>query len=459
MGETMTLTSETIAALAPDQASLKAAHKLIKPAKWPVLAKGDTQVWGECQGSGATPYRTVFDASDHGYKCTCPSRKFPCKHVLALMWLYIEDPGPFADGAVPDWVTDWLGRRRKASPATTSTSPEAKSLFAARMADPDAPVDPKTAARRKAAADKRAQATETLLLQAVQDLEHWMADQLSSGLGVFLDAAQERCRTIAARLVDGKAQALSGRLDELPARIAQLSGEAKLDAVVQEFGRLLLLCRAFAAAPKDPELRRLVTVSETREALLGLTDAPRKTGMWEVIGDQVATRRDGLVSQSTWLMRLGESPATFALLRDFFPASVGKRSSTFAVGERFQAEIAYYPARVPLRAVLAERSASDSAILPWPEVAADPMQAYAQVLQAAPWSGGRPLLLPPGRVGFDGKAPWWQASEGDLALPLKAAPPEHLAGSALHKTAALWDGTTLSMLAAQTDWGLLALDG
>ena len=80
----MSLTTNKITELAPDQASLNAAHKLMKPGKWPTLAQHGDLVWGECQGSGANPYRTVFDRSNAGYKCTCPSRKFPCKHVLAV---------------------------------------------------------------------------------------------------------------------------------------------------------------------------------------------------------------------------------------------------------------------------------------------------------------------------------------------------------------------------------------
>ncbi|MEL6520837.1 MAG: SWIM zinc finger family protein [Pseudomonadota bacterium] len=455
----MSLTTETITALAPDQASLKAANKLMKASKWPSLSKGETLVWGECQGSGANPYRTVFDATDHGYKCTCPSRKFPCKHVLALMWMYVEDPSPFSDNKVPDWVTDWLGRRRKTGPATKADSTERKSLVAARLAEPEKPVDPKVEARRKAAAEKRAQATQKSLLQAVQDLEQWLNDQVTTGLSAFLDDAGERCRTIAARLVDSKAQALASRLDELPARLMHLRGEARLDAVIQEFGRMVLICRAYAAAPEDPELRRIVTTSETREALLDLKDVPRKAGAWEVVGEQVATRRDGLVSQSTWLLLLDHEPATFALLLDFYPASLGKRTSAFSVGERFQAEIAYYPARQPMRAVLADRSGDVPGPLPWPEPATDPMQNYSAALQKAPWTSRLPLLLPPGRIGFDGKEPWWLADERATTLPLDTAPPDHLAGSALNRTVGLWDGTTFALLAAQTEWGSLSFNG
>src|SRR5215470_12875716 len=118
----MSLTLERIEALAPDQASLAAARKLLKPSSWPTLAEAEGLIWGECQGSGATPYRVVVSEADAGYKCTCPSRKFPCKHALALMWMRADKPSAFAPANVPEWVEDWLSRRRGS--ATTPSNPE-----------------------------------------------------------------------------------------------------------------------------------------------------------------------------------------------------------------------------------------------------------------------------------------------------------------------------------------------
>src|SRR5215475_3570963 len=119
------LSKDKIERFAPDQASLGAALKLVKPAKWPVLGgdAGTTLLWGECQGSGSAPYRVVLATADLGYKCTCPSRKFPCKHVLALMWQYCDGPQRFSESAAPEWVNDWLSRRRgKSSDAAAAVA-------------------------------------------------------------------------------------------------------------------------------------------------------------------------------------------------------------------------------------------------------------------------------------------------------------------------------------------------
>lgn len=452
----MALTTEKITELAPDQASLKAANKLMKASKWPALQSGSNLVWGECQGSGANPYRSVFDETDYGYKCTCPSRKFPCKHVLALMWMYVDDPAPFSDGTVPQWVTDWLGRRRKTTPAAAGSS-AGKNMSDAQKPEAEAKADPKAEARKQAAAAKRAQATQDALQGAVTDLEQWLDDQTRAGLGTFLNEASERCRTIAARLVDSKAQALASRLDELPAHLMSLRGEARLDALIQEFGRLVLICRAWASSPNDPELRRLVATSETRDNLLENPDAPRHSSVWEVVGERVSTRRDGLVSQSTWLLNLGDGPQ-FALLLDFFPASLGKRTNPFALGERFAAELAFYPGRTALRAVLAQRDPTPHPDAVWPTPQAMPMTGYVDTLALSPWISNWPLLLPAGHLAQAGGALWWQSDDTTTQLPLSNTPQDHIAGLPMTKATAIWNGMTLSILSAQSDWGLVNFD-
>src|SRR5882757_3771104 len=146
----MVLSLAKIEALAPDQAALDAARKLFKPAAWPTLACDDAGlVWGEAQGSGATPYRVVISEADAGYKCTCPSRKFPCKHSLALMWIRAEGKLAFATGSPPQWVNDWLSRRRGPSLATPAAGTASKASLALAVSSEQeaAAADPKTEAR------------------------------------------------------------------------------------------------------------------------------------------------------------------------------------------------------------------------------------------------------------------------------------------------------------------------
>jgi hypothetical protein len=453
----MVLSRSQIETAAPDQAALKAAAGLLKPAKWSGLGRSADHVlvWGECQGSGANPYRVVADVTDAGSRCTCPSRKFPCKHGLALMWMVADGARPPV-AEPPAWVAEWVGRRRKGTPPVTRGD-AAKNLDDATRPEPDAAPDPAAEARKAAAAARRAADTRAGLLAATEELDRWTADQLRTGLIGFLGEAGERCRRIAARLVDGKAGVLAARLDELPSRLLALPAPERPDAALVEFGKLVLLCRAFRAAPEDAELRREVAVTESREDLLADPDAPRCASAWEAVGEQVATRRDGLVSVSTWLMNLRESGPRFALLLDHFPASAGRRSAAFAAGDQFEATLAFFPARAPLRAAIVERGASLSPKQPWPEPGdADPLAAWLTRLEAAPWALLAPLLLPAGRIATERSgAAWWR--RGDIALPLDEQPPAVALGSRLHAACGLWSGGRLTLLAAQSEWGRLGL--
>jgi uncharacterized Zn finger protein len=157
---------KAIEQLATDQSSLKAAAGLAKPAKWSGVgvSRDGALLWGECAGSGANPYRVMADLRDLGNKCTCPSRKFPCKHVLGLLWLNAEAVVPFNPADTPAWVSDWLGRRRTGSgtakPASSVAATSEKDVQAAQLAEPEAVEDPKEVARHEAAAAKRSEDTD-----------------------------------------------------------------------------------------------------------------------------------------------------------------------------------------------------------------------------------------------------------------------------------------------------------
>lgn len=456
---------KSIEALAPDQASLSAASKLTKRSSWVRLERNVAQalIWGECQGSGANPYRTMADTGDQGYKCTCPSRKFPCKHSLALMWIEATAPQNFAEAETPEWVSDWVGRRRKGS---TTAQPRAASGDknigeAATQPEVVAPEDPAAAQRRAAQQLKRAENTRADNAAALDELDQWISDQLRLGLTGFIDAAGERCRRIAARLVDMKAAALAGRIDEIPSRLIALRGEERPEAAIRELGKLVLLAKAWRQSPDSPDLKRSISVSETRDQVLANPDAPQVTSSWEVLGEKIETRRDGLVSHSTWLLDVKADRPRFALLLDFYPASAGRRSQAFSAGERFDARLVFYPSPAPLRALVAERLGEAREALAWPvsDAVQDPLAGHAARQDLAPWEAESPVVLPPGAILRDDRgAAWWRAEHaGDIALPVAGDVPEPVYGIALEATAAIWNGARLELLAAQSPFGRLGL--
>ena len=98
----ITWTTEQVLALAPDPASAKAGKDLAgQRKKWANLGQDERAAWGECQGSGSKPYQTKIDLSEPAFSCSCPSRKFPCKHGLGLFLMLAQQPALFASGTPP----------------------------------------------------------------------------------------------------------------------------------------------------------------------------------------------------------------------------------------------------------------------------------------------------------------------------------------------------------------------
>ncbi|MES2945219.1 MAG: SWIM zinc finger family protein, partial [Pseudomonadota bacterium] len=186
---------EAVLALSPDDASTKAARGLVSPGKWPTLGGSDVAVWGECQGSGSKPYQTQVDVSGGGptFKCSCPSRKFPCKHGLALLLMQAQDASRFT-APEPAWVAEWLASRKERA--------EKKEIKAA---TPAAPLDPALAAKREGKRFDR-------MAAGAQELGLWLDDLARKGLASLSADSQNGASGMAARMVDAQAPGLGQRL-------------------------------------------------------------------------------------------------------------------------------------------------------------------------------------------------------------------------------------------------------
>src|SRR5215471_5065974 len=105
----MSLSLEQVLALAPDASAAAAGRKLGTPAPWQNLGGNDDAYWGECKGSAL--YQVRVARADLAAKCTCPSRKLPCKHTLGLLVLAATTPTALTGSQPPEWVMEWLMRR------------------------------------------------------------------------------------------------------------------------------------------------------------------------------------------------------------------------------------------------------------------------------------------------------------------------------------------------------------
>lgn len=91
----ISITEEFIETAAPNADAAKNGKALVLKSKFLKFHKtpDDTLLFGHCQGSGKEPYLCSADFAQPQspvYRCTCPSRQFPCKHSLGLLYAFLQ---------------------------------------------------------------------------------------------------------------------------------------------------------------------------------------------------------------------------------------------------------------------------------------------------------------------------------------------------------------------------------
>ncbi|MDD5273190.1 MAG: SWIM zinc finger family protein, partial [Methylovulum sp.] len=273
---------EQILALAPDSASITAAKTLGNVKTWPLLGFNDRAIWGECKGSGSKPYQTRIDLSGNAFKCSCPSRKFPCKHGLALYLLYSDDPQHFSQQPEePPWVAEWLSARHGQGAKAQKTPASNK------------PIDRK-------AQEKRQQQRDAQILQGLAELGLWLEDSVRIGFAELTLKPLRYWDGLAARMVDAKAPGLAARIRKLSALALQKGDNLNLFA--QEIARLHLLVKAYPHRDQLPaetcaDINQLIGVSLREEDVL---KTPAVNDEWLVLASRYS-EENALVTHEVWL--------------------------------------------------------------------------------------------------------------------------------------------------------------
>lgn len=364
-------------ALAPDSGSASAGQGLASASKWSSLGKSDRALWGLCQGSGKNPYQVRVDLSEPAFKCSCPSRKFPCKHGIGLMLLLAKNDKAIKLDAEPDWVTDWLAGR--------SERAEKKAEKAAAIAEK--PVDLEAQAARQAKRDARVR-------DGVAQCRVWLGDLARRGLAAAQTEPGSFWEQTAARMVDNQAPGLALFIRRI--RDAISSGEGWDRRSLDWMGRLHMVLAAaerFDALP--PELQSDVHTAlgrpQSKEEALG---QPPLADRWMVLG-QVTEEEDRLRTRRTWL--LGRSTARRALILDF-AAGTQPLDPSLVAGTEFDGELVFYPSARPLRAMVKDRSGATVAMQPLAQENAEPtiehaLAGFATALAKLPWLPRWPMVL------------------------------------------------------------------
>ncbi|HEY1052651.1 MAG TPA: SWIM zinc finger family protein [Prosthecobacter sp.] len=370
------LTSEQILALSPDDGSAKAAKGLLAPGKWPTLGHDEGAIWGECQGSGSKPYQVIIDVGGPSFKCSCPSRKFPCKHGLALYLLLAQKASSFTANTRPAWVEEWMAARQQRA----EKQAEKKAVPA------DAkPADPAAVAKRETKRLDR-------MITGARDLERWMADLVRHGISDLPTKPLTFWREAAARLVDAQAGGLAVMTRQLETAVS--SGDGWQQRALVQMGRMQLLTEAMQRLDSLPEALRQDVRSSAgwaadKDEVVAAND--RVEDVWQVLGVS-HDENEKLWERRVWLR--GIHSAQQALLLDF--SHGGRRfDHVFVPGMKVKAALAFFPSACPLRALLIDapvedKSSAQAAVVEtWDEA----LDSVAEMLGRQPWLQRLPVTL------------------------------------------------------------------
>lgn len=320
------LTTDQVTQLAPDAASVKAA-KGLGASKWVLLAQNDHAIWGHCQGSGKNPYQTAIDlSSDPAYKCSCPSRKFPCKHALALLFLFSEQTDKFTAQTPPDWVNTWLEKRLQ-----SQTTKAAK-------AENAAPIDPAAQQKRLAARLKKAS-------EGLNDLQLWLNDLLRNGLVQLRGDQQTRFNNMAKRMIDAQLPTIAGQLQKLaylpPNQAAEmLFGLSKLHLLSQSFQHIDTLDEHWQA-----EIYSRLGFPIAKESVLARAAV---MDTWFNIG-HTTLEIDRGEAHYYWLY--GANSQQFAFILDFVIRGAPAQTAPVLMGAQYAGELCFYDGVAQQRAL------------------------------------------------------------------------------------------------------------
>jgi hypothetical protein len=321
------LTEEQILALAPDDSSRKSGKELSNSSKWSNTGVNEKALWGECQGSGKNPYKTQVDLTKIAFKCSCPSRKFPCKHGLGVLLFYVRQKNQFATTESPAWVKEWIEKREEAAEKKTEKA--------------DKPVDEEAQAKRQ---QKRLKKVE----DGIGELQLVLKDIVRNGILNMPEKAQSLFGNLTKRMIDSQAQGLAVMTREL----AEMNyfRDNWQNNFLEQVVRLHLAATAFNHADTLP-----VAISEEVKNSIGFTQSTEEVKQQEGIQDEwfvlgkSTEQQEQLFVQRNWLM--GRQSGMYALILQFY-VRAQLPELNLAPGTTIEGELAFYKSICPYRAIV-----------------------------------------------------------------------------------------------------------
>ncbi|WP_276368657.1 SWIM zinc finger family protein [Chryseolinea sp. H1M3-3] len=367
----MNFSEEQILSMAPDESSKKSGKELANESKWVKREVSERALWGECQGSGKLPYQTQVDLINVAFKCSCPSRKFPCKHGLGLLLLYARDKKIFSSATEPDWVTGWLDKRGERDEKKLEKKEKEKK------------IDPASQAKRQENRLKRVE-------DGMMDLRLWIKDIVRNGLLNIPGKDSSYFETIAKRMVDAQAPGLATMIRSLQG--TNFYQEGWQTNFLDQLLRIYLVLEGFPrmsnlSGALQEELMTLVGFTQSQEEIkaeAGVRDD------WFVLAKRV-DKEENLTKERNWLY--GQKSKRYGLILQFYVKGQLPEVNLLP-GSCVDAELVYFKGANPLRALVKEQfsvtsETSIEGLKNWKEISE-----YASRVHAVnPWMNHLPAIV------------------------------------------------------------------
>ncbi len=364
----MSWTPDQVRSFAPDPATAKRGQGLASERNWRMLTGNTRAIWGECKSSSVSYYRTQVDLNGPAFKCNCPSRKFPCKHAIALLLIFVSRSEAFhIQEEMPPWVSEWIASRAGREVATADPAKEVERLQ-------------KNAESRQKNRDKRV----LQMLEGVGDLETWLLDLVRQGLAATEQLEYTYWQEIAARMVDHKMGAVGLKVRSLA--LLQGGGTDWPEQMLSELAELYLLSQGLKQLDRLPEplQEQVLQVAGRNVQQKTLLEQTGLSDTWIVMGQLTGVNIDNGTFRRTWLW--GAKTERWALLLEYDYRDIGFPQE-WPIGQSFAAEVVYFPGSFPLRVVVKKNEYSlERVALRKGAPTIDTFLAdYAQAIAANPW--------------------------------------------------------------------------
>ena len=298
----MNITAKEIDLLAPNADAAKNGFELSKKKLSKLSKSADgTLIFGECAGSGKNPYYCSADYVDENtpvFRCNCPSRQIPCKHVLGLLYAYAGGQ-TFKEADIPEDIASKRAKIEKRQEKKEQEKEEVKNAT---------DETPKNLKARQSALVKKVEAQLAGLEIAEKMIRSIVQTGMSSIDAQYKRTVMEQIKQLGNYYITG----IQTAFNDLLLEIGQVENDQYVRVIdqVNYIYALLKKSREYLNAKKEnPELVELNSAIEEQIGYAWKLTELMQHGLWEEKAELIQlafynyndTARGEFVDEGYWL--------------------------------------------------------------------------------------------------------------------------------------------------------------